>query len=454
MSLKGRAENFCRRAGFPLTDGVRVLCAVSGGLDSMVLLHLLWTWRQAGEISLTAATFDHQLRPQSEADARFVADWCRAHEIPCGIGTGDVAVYASEHGQTVEEAARNLRYAFLERAAEEAGADYIATAHTADDNAETVLLHLLRGSGLTGLGGIPPRRGRIIRPLLEITRKEIESYARAYDIPHREDESNRDTAYTRNYLRHEVLPLLREKNPNLAKALGRTAESLRRDEAYLTQLTEEAARRLLTAEQNAVSIGVSDLNAQPEAIALRLVQRMAELALPGTVLPHDQRQALLELARRAHPSGAVSLVSRLQGRRSYDTLTLTLPAEQTGSFAPVRLSPGEARPIPELGIVLTCRWAACPEGRTPDCLYLRPGETQALLVRPRQPGDEIDLPRRGRKKLKKWMIEEKIPRESRERLPVIEIDGQVAAVLGMGNSGRWLAWPGETALELVILRER
>ena len=454
MSLKRKAEDFCRRAGFPLAKGVRVLCAVSGGLDSMVLLHLLWTQSQNGRFSVSVATFDHRLRPESGADTAFVSSWCSAREIPCCVGAGDVAAFSRARGQTVEEAARNLRYEFLERAAEEAGADYIATAHTADDNAETVLLHLLRGSGLNGLGGIPPRRGRIIRPLLEITRCEIETYAVQHDIPHREDESNRDTAYTRNYLRHEILPLLREKNPSLARTLGRTAESLRRDEECLTQLTEETARRLLTAEQNAVSVRATDLNAQPRAIALRLVQKMAELALPGTVLPHNQRQALLELAGKEHPSGTISLVSRLQGRRSYDTLTLALPAEQTDRFTPVGLRPGETKPVPELEIVLTCRWAVCPEEPVPDRLYLRPGEAETLLVRPRQPGDEIDLYRRGRKKLKKWMIEEKVPRERRERLPVIEIDGQVAAVLGMGGSGRWLAQPGETALEFGILREK
>ena len=177
MSLKRKAEDFCRRAGFPLAKGVRVLCAVSGGLDSMVLLHLLWTQSQNGRFSVSVATFDHRLRPESGADTAFVSSWCSAREIPCCVGAGDVAAFSRARGQTVEEAARNLRYEFLERAAEEAGADYIATAHTADDNAETVLLHLLRGSGLNGLGGIPPRRGRIIRPLLEITRCEIETYA-------------------------------------------------------------------------------------------------------------------------------------------------------------------------------------------------------------------------------------------------------------------------------------
>ena len=229
LTLAGRVERFCRREGFPLRPGCRVLCAVSGGIDSMALLHLLWMWSRRDGFLLTAATFDHRLRPRSVEDVQFVVRWCEKHQIPCEIGGGDVAAYAGARGLTVEEAARSLRYRFLEDAADRAGADYIATAHNADDNGETLLLHLLRGSGLNGLGGIPPRRGRIIRPLLEITRAEIEDYAGENDLPHREDETNRDTAYTRNYLRHRVMPLLREKNPNLVRTLSQPCQGPRPD---------------------------------------------------------------------------------------------------------------------------------------------------------------------------------------------------------------------------------
>ena len=157
-----------------LPRGRRVLCAVSGGADSMALLHMLL---RREDLTVCAAHFEHGLRgEESLRDAAFVEDWCRERSIPFLLEHGDVRAYASERGLGIEEAARELRYAFLERAADQLGCELIATAHNADDNAETMLLHLLRGSGLDGLRGIPRRRGRLVRPLLDMSRAEIERY--------------------------------------------------------------------------------------------------------------------------------------------------------------------------------------------------------------------------------------------------------------------------------------
>lgn len=450
MSLEGTVRDFCRKEGFPLKAGDRVLCAVSGGTDSMALLHYLW---KLG-CQVTAATFHHGIRPNAEKDVRFVEGWCREREIPCVIGRGDVPEAAQAAGETVEEAARRLRYAFLEETAQRVGADYIATAHNADDQAETVLLRLLRGTGLKGLGGIPPRRDRIIRPFLSVTREEIEDYCKENNIPHREDETNTDTAYTRNFLRHEVMPLLRSRNPNLSTTLSRTAESLRQDEAYLNRQTDRAAETLLVRERERISIPVQDLLTLPEPIALRLLGRMGEELTGGEVIfSHDQRRALLALARSEDPSAKLSLPFRLQGKRLYDMLTLS--CEETGQkgFAPVFLEEGSSCHIPELGLTVRCEKTICPEKPGRETIYLSPGWKE-LTIRPRKEGDRFQMPDRPEKRLKKLFMEAKIPKEQREQIPVLEIGGEIAAVFGFGAGSSYQAMPGKEAWKIMISNQK
>lgn len=449
VSLERRVEAYCRRMGFPLERGDAVLCAVSGGVDSMALLHLLWRWSQREGFSLTAATFDHGLRETAAEDVDFVCNWCRERDIPVRTGRGDVPARVRETGETTEEAARFLRYAFLEDCAGALGADWIATAHQVEDNAETVLLHLLRGSGLRGLGGIPPRRGKLIRPLLEITRLELTAYARDNGVPWREDESNSDTAYTRNFVRHQVMPLLQERNPNLVPTLGRTAESLRQDEECLSGLARERGAQLLRQEPEGVSVAVDDLLAQPEAVALRLVQQMAETVHPGAVLPWEQRRRLLALAAGESPSARCDLTAGLRGLRVYDRLVVIAEQPALDGPEPVELAPGEKVELPGLGLTVTCRKCLCPETPEAGSLYLRPSEG-ALLLRPRQPGDRIQLPGQCRKRLKKLLIEKKIPRERRGQCLVLEAEGQVAAVLGLGTDTNWIPQPGSGAWQIMI----
>lgn len=449
VSLERRVEVYCRRMGFPLERGDVVLCAVSGGVDSMALLHLLWRWSQREGFSLTAATFDHGLRETAAEDMDFVCNWCRERDIPVRTGRGDVPARVRETGETTEEAARFLRYAFLEDCAGALGADWIATAHQAEDNAETVLLHLLRGSGLRGLGGIPPRRGKLIRPLLEITRQELTAYARDNGVPWREDESNSDTAYTRNFIRHQVMPLLQERNPNLVPTLGRTAESLRLDEECLSGLARERGAQLLRQEPEGVSVAVDDLLAQPEAVALRLVQQMAETVRPGAVLPWEQRRRLLALAVGESPSARCDLTAGLRGLRVYDRLVITAEQPPLDGPEPVELAPGEKTELPALGLTVICRERLSPETPEAGSLYLRPPEG-ALLLRPRQPGDRIQLPGQCRKRLKKLLIEKKIPRERRGQCLVLEAEGQVAAVLGLGTDTNWIPQLGSGAWQIMI----
>ena len=272
-----------------LPRGSRVLCAVSGGADSMCLLHMLWSRREELGIEVAAAHFEHGLRgEESLRDAAFVESYCADNNILCVVSHGNVPEYAEKNGLGAEEAARILRYEFLEKKARELGFDRIATAHNADDNAETMLFNLCRGAGLTGLCGIPPMRGNIVRPLLDMTRTDIEKYLCEHGVPHVEDSSNQRDDYSRNLLRHKVTPVLRELNPRFAESAFRTAELLRQDEDFL----ESVAQKFIDENFDGESIGVKELSGLHAAVAARVFRQLCPQSLS-----RGHAEAAMELLR-------------------------------------------------------------------------------------------------------------------------------------------------------------
>ena len=217
-----------------MEQGDRVICAISGGADSVALLWCLYLLREQLDLKLSAAHLNHGLRgEESDRDEDFVRQLCAGYQIPLTVGRTQVQA----QGRGLEDAARRARYTFLESLDPAAK---IATAHTADDNAETVLLHLIRGAGLRGLGGIAPARGRVIRPMLGVTRQEVEAFLGHWNLPHVEDSSNGQPDFLRNRVRSRIMPLLRQENPRFARSCSETALTLRLDEAFLAQEAEAA----------------------------------------------------------------------------------------------------------------------------------------------------------------------------------------------------------------------
>ena len=222
--------SFNRQYGL-IREGDKVVCALSGGADSVALLFALYLLKDKLGFTLEAAHFNHHLRgEESDRDAAFAAQLCDRYDIPLHMGSGNVV--AGKKG--LEAAARDARYGYFRTLQGK-----IATAHTADDNAETVLMHLVRGTGLKGLGGIAPVSGNLIRPMLNVTRQDVENFLDEWCLSHITDSSNETDAFLRNRLRHHVMPLLKQENPKLAENLSAMALNLRRDEAVLSSLVTE-----------------------------------------------------------------------------------------------------------------------------------------------------------------------------------------------------------------------
>lgn len=438
-----------------LPAGALVLCAVSGGADSMCLLHLLCTLAPEWGFSLRCAHFNHHLRgAESERDEEFVRTWCAGRDIPLSIGSGDVRAEAERTGRGIEETARALRYEFLERIARETGAARIATAHTANDNAETLLLHLARGAGLQGLTGIPPRRGKVVRPLLNVTRAEVENYCTAHGVEYVEDSTNADEAYTRNFLRRRVMPLLEQVSPRAVEHMSAAAGRLRSDHNYLNALAEQiAAQARMTPEGLVIEAGL--LAPLPGPVASRAARQLMERAGGGKNCTAAHVDALLKLCRSGGPSGRADLPG-LTVRREYGALALT-PA--SASALPPLPTPvrEEGRTVyGDTGWSVICRKALCPKKnlKNPDTFYLSRAKIEgALTLRPRRTGDMIQLPLRSRKSLKKLFIDEKVPLTRRDLLPILADDAGVLAAAGFGPDVSRLAQPGEAAFEIRLKKE-
>ena len=426
-----------------LPAGSRVLCAVSGGSDSVCLLHLLWTQREALELELFAAHYEHGLRGEASLrDAAFVEGFCRERGIPCVVEHGDVSAYAASQGMGIEEAARALRYAFLERTADALGCDRIATAHNADDNAETLLLNLVRGSGLRGLGGIPPRRGRIVRPLLELSREEIEGYLRENDLPHVEDLSNADPRFRRNRMRHEVLPLLREMNPAFVKQAAAAAGLLRRDEDCLG----EQAEAFLEKKLRDSSVPVEELIALHPAISSRVVRMLCNQSIS-----HKHVEDVLQFCR-----GTGLGYLDLPGQRlRWERGRLYFGQAQDIVIPERTIRPGERLRIPELGLEIRADLIEYNQKINSlfktYCFKYENIRGNELHVTGRRPGDRLRPAYRGcGKSLKALFLEAGLTREERDRCLVFRDEEGILAVHDLAVDERSLPREGDRVLRLTL----
>ena len=398
--MLNKLVSFCREYDL-VQKGDTVTCAVSGGADSMALLWAMYLLKDSWELQLSAAHFNHGLRgEESDAEARFVEEFCDRFSIPLYMEKGQVS--AGPKG--LEAAARDARYAFFDTLPGK-----IATAHTANDNAETLLMHMVRGTGLKGLGGIAPERGKYIRPLLRITRQQVIGFLEEYHISYMTDSSNLSDAFLRNRLRHHVLPLLEKENPQFVLNTSSMALRLRHEEEVLDNVTLQTNR-------------VSVLRKIPDAMRRRALRDL--LVHFGVKEPTAEHIALADsLVFAENPSAQADFPGGVVVARNYDRLEIKPPAQ---TIEAMNLPCPSERTVGNVQIL--CRCASRKEF-TRDRFTVSP--VGQVVVRSRLPGDTIRLAG-GTKKLKELFIDQKIPAALRSMIPVIADEEGVLGVYGIG----------------------
>jgi tRNA(Ile)-lysidine synthase len=419
-----------------LSQGDRVLVAVSGGVDSVVLLDALDRLRADYELALHVAHLDHGLRAASGDDARFVRGLCAARGVPVTCERIDVGAAARERGVGVEEAGHTVRSAFLNEIADRIGANRIALGHTLNDRAETVLFHLVRGAGPAGLVGIRPVSGRVVRPLIEASRDEILGHAREASLAWHEDPTNADPSFSRNFLRHRVLPLLEQMNPRAIDAVGRTARLMQEEEAALGALLDAPWEQvLLDAVPGAVRLRRDRLSRLPGAIQGLLLRRGLLRARGGLQgITYDHLQALRRLAAESG-HGRLTLPG-LAAHVDAETLVLgdAFPGADAIPATPVDLG---VTAVPALGVRLELElrpWdGSVPVDRGSDVELADADRVRfPLVLRGRRPGDRFSpLGLDGHKRLKDFLIDEKVPYYDRETLPLLCDRERIVWVVGV-----------------------
>ncbi|HUE84988.1 MAG TPA: tRNA lysidine(34) synthetase TilS [Vicinamibacterales bacterium] len=456
MSLLSRVRRFaaCHQLWRPDT---RLIAAVSGGSDSVAMLWLLHDLHRRGELHLAAvAHLNHRIRPEADADEAFCAALAQEIGLPFAPSRLDVPALARANRQSLEVAGRTARRAFLSDLKRTRGADYTATAHTQDDQAETVLLRLLRGAGQRGLAGIAPRRAGWIRPVLWATRAELRRDLERRGQPWRDDVTNTDLANPRNRVRHELLPYLEQQfNPSARRALARLADAIRADDALLARQAATAASAAVEAGAGFVRLEIESLSALPEAIARRVV--LHALGAAGRVAPDvGAVTAVLDVARGARAAADVGGL-RVEPFGGFVVLVTRAVRRASVPFRYALAVPGEVQML-DAGWIVEAAGPFDLSGSpspTPGVAHIDAATVGGgLLVRNRRPGDRLrPLGLGGSKKVQDVLVDRKVNRTERDRVPIVtDAHGRIVWVAGHAVGEEFRVTEGTKAVIILKLR--
>lgn len=414
--------------------GDRVGVAVSGGADSVALLRILLELRQELGVVLSVVHLNHLLRgTESDTDEQFVRDLARCHQLEFIGERRDVRAHAAENKLSLETAAREVRYEFFEGLLREKRLSRIATAHTLDDQAETVLLKLLRGAGTRGLAGIYPKRkvfpgsGRVVRPMLGAQRSEVESYLAAIGQTWREDSSNQELRHTRNRIRHEVLPVLERVSPGLRKSLADVAEIARAEEEYWSAEVSALLPSVLKNVGQGHRMGSRVFWQASLAMRRRLLRAAADRL--GLNLEFQQVGDILEL----HEGGSVALTKGWTARLQKQEIRFESSAAQNSEYEYPLSVPGKVE-VPEIGVTLELSLVSASEPRQAEAALISPQLAgTSFVLRNWRAGDRFwPAHRKSEKKVKELLQDRHITGPEKRRWPVIASGGTVVWLRGFG----------------------
>jgi tRNA(Ile)-lysidine synthase len=470
-----------------LSRGDRVLVGVSGGPDSMMLLHWLLRFKQKYELSLVAVHLNHQLRKEADQEQHYVEETCAQWGIPCVAKRVDVAHIARTEGLSIQVAARKCRYSVFEEVAKQEECHKVAVAHHADDQTETVVMRLVRGTGLDGLSGMPVKRMltpslALIRPLLSLSKEQIEAYCAYFKLNPQLDRSNLKDDYTRNWVRHHLIPSMKVLNPNLAQVVQEMTQLVAEDSAFLNQLAQEALQKIKPEfRPGHIRLETAELVTLPLALQRRVILLLLSYLLDSNKLHKTHIDAVLHLVQSEAGTQSVYLPGNTQVLRQYGELMISLghtgrqPSDQSTSredYCHVLNETGTYR-WPSLPFEVTLdhqSMEADSSIKIKDKSRTRAEHDQAkgtplfvqsacfdvdslhlpLVVRNRRPGDKIrPAGRSGHSKIKDIFINYKVPRLSRAWWPLVADQSGPLWIPGLVRGDR--ARPTANTKEIITL---
>lgn len=455
MNLFGQVNTAIKKHSM-LFEKDRVLIGLSGGPDSVCLLHALNNLKDEYKLSLHAIYIDHGLRPDEiPAEIEFCKKLCEAFGVPFLTKSVDVKSYAKEYCLNKQEAARELRYKIFEDVALEIGSSRIALAHNADDQAETFFMRILRGAGQKGLSGIPPVRGKIIRPLIEIERKDIEEFLDGISQSFIVDSSNLKKDYFRNWLRLSVMPEFKRQNPELIRTISRTSEIIREEDNYLELIVTKTLMKLIPKKTDrTIELFLVPLETMDRVILRRVLRRAIDAVkgLRGIGFVHIED--IIELVKRGNSGDRIYLPKGIRVIKGYATLILT--SEQPSRLGAYILNVPEELALKESGILIKSSFAESAEipcdGKSKviiDAERIR----LPLVVRARKSGDLFYPFGFGkRKKLQDFFVDEKIPRDERDSIPIVLSGDNIVWIAGYRADERFKVTPDTKKIVLLEIK--